>query len=137
MTTEMQSVERHMWEVDHPYYWNEGSFHERGMHVRHESWADFIGEMGDADEDLNLVCRWDWKQDDPDEDKGGSAIHVPAGTGTLKVFYVVQRKAYTFSHEVAVTAADEPAVRAWLEQKWRHLQRLWAPLAPVTSDAEG
>ena len=137
MTNESKSSETYLWGVEHPYYWNEGSFHERGMHVRHDSWADFIQEMGDADEDLNLVCRWDWKQDEPDEDEDGAATPVPAGTGTLKVFYVVQRKAYTFSHEVAVTAADEPAVRAWLEQKWRHLQRLWAPLAPVAADAEG
>lgn len=129
--------EKHLWEVDHPYYWAEGSFHERGMHVRHDSWAEFIQEMGDADEDLNLVCRWDWKQDEPDEDSGGNAPPVPAGTGTLTVFYVVQRKAYTFSHEVAVTSADEPAVRAWLGQKWRHLQRLWTPLSPVAADAEG
>lgn len=118
--------EKHLWEVEHPYYWAEGSFHERGMHVRHDSWAEFIQEMGDADEDLNLVCRWDWKQDEPDEE---NPAPIPDGTGTLTVFYVVQRKAYTFSHEMAVTAADEPGVRGWLAAKWRHMQRLWEPFA--------
>lgn len=125
------SEQVHLWEVKHPYYWNEGSFHERGMHARHESWAEFVAEMDAADADLNLVCRWDWEQEEADEDDP-HAEPIPGGTGTLKVFYVAQRKGYTFSHEMPVTASDEPAVRAWIEGKWKHMQRLWAPFAPTT-----
>ena len=41
-----------------------------------------------------------------------------------------QRLARPQSIYVVVTRDDEPEIRAWLADKWRHLQRLWAPIAP-------
>lgn len=113
----------HLWEVKHPYYWNEGCFHENGHHFRYSSFAGLLSERADADEDLNLVCRWDW-----DEDKDDNEQVIEPGRGTLKIFYVVQRKGFTQSCECPVTAADEDAVRAFLLPKMEHLKKLWAPL---------
>jgi hypothetical protein len=56
---------KHLWEVGHPYYCNEGNFYERGMHEVYDSWANFIADWGDTDPDMNLVFRWDWKRADP------------------------------------------------------------------------
>ena len=41
---------------------------------------------------------------------------------------MLQRKAMPFSHIIAVTEADEPAVREWLTKKAAHMRTLWAPL---------
>lgn len=120
MTTEA----KHLWEVEHPYYWNEGAWFERGYHEELDSWAEFIEQMGGADEDLNLVCRWDWSLE-TDDDKPME----PIGTGTLKIRYVLQRKGHCLSRDVKVRPKDEPAVREWLMKKWAHMQSLWTPLA--------
>lgn len=117
-------MERHLWDTEHPYYWNEGCFHENGHHFRYSSFAKFMAERGDADEDLNLVARWDWEEDKDDAD-----LVIEPGKGILKVFYVVQRKGFTQSCECPVTAADEPDVRAFLAAKWEHMRRLWEPLS--------
>lgn len=118
-------MSNHLWEAEHPYYWTEGAFFASGYHSNHASWAHFIADMGGADDDLNLVCRWDWTLETDDDDKPVE----PIGMGTLKVRYVLQRKGICMSHDVTVTPADEPAVREWLQKKWEHMQRLWAPLS--------
>jgi hypothetical protein len=110
-------AEMHLWEANHPYYASEGNYYRNGEHYRASSWMGFMEEMGDADEDYNLLYRWDWRQDDD----------APPGTGSLLLFYMAQRKARCFSYEVAVTAHDEVGVREWLQKKWAHLQRVWAP----------
>jgi hypothetical protein len=115
-------AEQHLWEAEHPYYAQEGNFYKAGEHYRADSWSEFFAEMGDSDDDLNLVYRWDWKQDDATEGN-------PPGHGTLFLYYMAQRKARCFSYEAAVTAADEPAVREWLQKKAEHMRRIWAPFA--------
>jgi hypothetical protein len=123
----------HLWETKHQYYWNEGCFHERGHHFRYDSFAAFLEDRGDADDDLNLVARWDWR-DDTDDDENV----ITPGTGELSVFYVVQRKGFTQSCAVRVTAADEPAVRSFLAAKWEHMKALWAPCdQELRTPAEG
>ena len=116
----------HLWEHKHPYYWTEGAFFARGYHTNHASWAAFLAEMNDADEDLNLVCRWDWALDTGDDMETPAE---PIGTGTLKIRYVIQRKGICMSHDVAVGPADEPAVREWLAKRWEKVQALWAPFS--------
>ncbi len=39
------------------------------------------------------------------------------------------RKSQCMSYEIPVTEADEPAVRAWLQERTRNLAALWAPIA--------
>lgn len=117
--------EQHLWDVTHPYYAQEGNFYKAGMHERHASWADFFDEMGNSDEDLNLVYRWDWKQnlDDNEQPEGAP------GDGILYVFFMAQRKACCYSHEMPVKAADEPAVREWLQKRWERLRAVWSPFS--------
>lgn len=114
--------ERKLWEADHPYYCNEGCFHAPGYHTRYACWADFMEGLGTSDVDMNLVFRWDWRRDDDDRAQGAPPEPV------LYVFFVAQRKGFTFSAEVAVTPKDEPAVRAWLAGRKEHLLKLWEPL---------
>lgn len=107
--------------VKHPYYCTEGNYFSNDCHTEYDSWADFAGEEGDSDLDMNLVYRWDWRLPDPED--GEDALPE-----RLLLFYMGQRKALARTVEVAVTADDEPAVRAWLTTRAEHLRSLWAPL---------
>jgi len=131
----------HLWEHDHPYYCTEGCYYVPGtewhdVHATWNSWATFFEDWGDVDPDYNLLFRWDWKKANPanywlkpgDPDDETEAFEEAKKTDTLSLFFYMQRKAKPFSHEIKVTEADEPAIRAWLEMKAEHMRALWAPL---------
>jgi hypothetical protein len=61
-------TERHLWEVDHPYYCTEGNYYSNGCHSTYDSWADFVEEANGWDLDMNLLFRWDWRK--PEEGPG-------------------------------------------------------------------
>lgn len=113
----------HLWEIDHPYYCNESNHYATGHNTQWDSWASFEEEMGASDKDLNLLFRWDWQRGEADEDGPGHDV--------LQTFWVMQRKGIFCCHEIAVTEADEPAVRAWLTERYLHLLRLWEPISPA------
>lgn len=122
-----------LWETHHPYYCAEGNYYARpadGLHSAYDSWADFHAEWGDADEDMNLVFRWDWQRSDPDDLDEGEEPEPDK----LLVFWVLQRKAILRSTECVVTEADEPDVRKWLTERAKTVAAIWAPidLAAVT-----
>jgi hypothetical protein len=113
----------------HPYYATEGCYYASGYdqpHYEHESWGDFLAEMGQADLDMNLLYRWDWEIPDPtdyDEDDGPSLT-----TEHLALFYMQQRKARPVSHRIVVTREDEQRIGEWLAVRAAHLRLLWSPL---------
>lgn len=111
----MAAKTKHLWEVEHPYYWTGTYDHE------HESWASFLEDWGGSDEDLNLVTRWDWLKG---EDDG-----LAAGQEAIRFGIVHQRKGTTAEVTVTVTQSDEAAIRAWLQPRWEHMKRLWAPFS--------
>lgn len=128
---------KHLWEYDHPYYCSAGNYlyspmHHRDMsvHDQVDSWESFKNDYGfhDADRDLNLLFRWDWKawhlefpEDYPDEE-GRTEKHE------LMLFFMLQRKALCRSIHIAVTPEDEPEIRAWLEECAKTVRALWEPL---------
>lgn len=114
-------VVKHLWEIDHPYYCSESNYHDREVFQHFDSWADFYAEMGDADEDYNLVFRWDWRKPNPADYEDGE--DVPGDT--LLVFYMQQRRGLFMPVDANVTEADEPAVREWLTKCWAHMRLLW------------
>lgn len=119
-------------ESDHPYYCTEGNYYfsparsTGEVHTTYNSWADFIDDWGNTDPDMNLVFRWDWQKPDP-SDYEPYDIGIPPET--LQVFWVLQRKAILRSTECVVTPEDEPAVRAWLEDRARTVAAIWAPIS--------
>jgi hypothetical protein len=130
------SEQKHLWEIDHPYYCSEGSYFVAGtewdkVHANWDSWQRFMEDgWGECDEDYNLLFRWDWRRPDPAdyeyESEEDPNFKMPGDT--LQLFFYLQRKAYGFSHNVAVVEADEPAVREWLTKRAEHLRKVWEPL---------
>lgn len=131
------SQTQHLWETDHPYYCTEGNYfvpgtHWHEVHNDYDSWAEFYEAWGDADEDMNLVFRWDWKRDSgeflgEDEEPEPDKLHV---------YWVLQRKAILRSTTCVVTEADEDAVRAWLAERARSIAAIWAPIALIDAGQE-
>lgn len=119
-------MDKHLWEVDHPYYASQGNYYAVGWHTSYESWEEFISGEGDNDDDLNLVYRWDWEIPDPEDYDVESGEVVPPET--FDIFYVLQRKAVCRSVSVAVRREDEPAIREWLAGRAAHMRLLWEPL---------
>jgi len=123
--------ERHLWEVDHPYYCGEATWYRRSDgdfdHVRWPSWAEFRDStlFVTGDRDLNLLFRWDWHSPrrDPDPDLRGDR------PDELELYFVVQRKPILCSHYINVTDEDEPEVRAWLRECAATISAIWEPIA--------
>lgn len=119
----------HLWDALHPYYCNEGNYYVGGdrysdVHTEYASWAEFVGEWGDTDPDMNLVFRWDWKRDDGEYLEEGEEPEPDK----LWVYWVLQRKAILRSTECIVTEADEPAVRQWLAERAKTIAAIWSPI---------
>lgn len=122
-------TEQSLRESDHPYYCTEGNYFVPGtrwgeVHAEYDSWTEFYEEWGSSDEDMNLVFRWDWKRPNPDDYDEGEELPPE----TLNVYWVLQRKAILRSTVCVVTAADEPAVRAWLAERAKTIAAIWAPI---------
>ena len=125
----------HLWEVNHAYYCNEGNYYAPGIDQpgdEFKSWADFIAEYADADFDMNLVFRWDWREG-VDWNAGEFNGDVNYRNGHLLIFWMGQRKGLYRWSKIEVCRADEPAVIEFLRPRFAHLLSLWEPLTP--SDA--
>lgn len=121
---------KHLWEYDHPYHCDAGNyfvapieFHK--VHTEFGSWADFKEELFyGGDRDLDLLFRWDWHAwhlEYPEDYPDGQEKHE------LHLYFIFQRKAYNVSVHVDVTPADEPEIRAWLEECAKTTRALWEP----------
>jgi hypothetical protein len=124
-----------LWEIDHPYYASEGNYYKNGLHNQFASWAEFTETtFYDGDRDLNLLYRWDWDRPDPADYKDELEQGEELPPETLKLFFILQRKAIACSAEMPITEADEPAVRAWLTECAARMRLLWEPLLPATEE---
>jgi hypothetical protein len=124
-----------LWEAEHPYYGPEAS---GSYTVEYDSWLEFADEWGRNDQDLNLVFRWDWVDGTGDDEEDPADLPcgeegpngIPIGSAELTLFAVMPRKSTLVNVVIKLTRADEPLARVWLLDRWRHLMRLWHPLAP-------
>jgi hypothetical protein len=91
---------------------SEGCFYHAGCLEHHDTFDDFLEEWGAVDMDLNRIHRWDWDVD----------------SGQLNLFYVIQRKGYTYSVHVDVEKSDEPRVREFLKAHAEVNRKLWEGL---------
>lgn len=127
----MSTDQPHLWEIEHPYYCNEATWHRNidgtSNHQRWTSWAEFrdgtIFTTGDRD--MNLLVRWDWNswKRDPDPHLRGDE------PDELCLYFVMQRKGFLASHYIQVTDDDEPEVRAWLAECAKTVTQMWEPLS--------
>jgi len=121
-------MDKHLWEVNHPYYCNEGNYYAReSVEFYAKSWSDFMSVFGDADMDYNLLFRWDWIEEDDDCNPTFNG-DINYRNEKLKLFWMGQRKGLYQYSIVEVCRADEPAVIEFLKPRLEHLKSLWEPL---------
>lgn len=149
---------KHLWDVEHSYYCEEGNFFQSGYHTVYDSWESFAqpvtsffegNPLYEFDNDLNFLFRWDWQKADPENYLFSYSQEILDETGIteeeienskeefkqnsqvdkLLLFYMIQRKGYNISVEVKVVEDDEPVVREWLEKKWIHMKNMWMPVS--------
>ncbi len=117
----MTEAGKHLWEIDHPYYCNEGNYYaHESVETAYHSWADFVEHEGDSDFDMNLVFRWDWSKADAENELDHDI---------LSIFWMGQRKGLYRYSTIEINEADEPAVKEWLTKRWQHLVLLWEGIA--------
>ncbi|MGB1016396.1 MAG: hypothetical protein ACPG4T_19820 [Nannocystaceae bacterium] len=110
-------------DIDHPYYANESNFYNRDQTFWYVSWEDYLAQRGEEDHNLNLIIRWDWaKAEDISND-------LDDASDVLQLTYVLQRKGIYQVAFVRVTPEDEPAIRAYLAERWAKLQEVWEGIA--------
>lgn len=128
------SPQPHLWEAEHPYYCSDSNYYAPGGdrphgepahdHVEVESWSAF--QWKDSDPDLNLLFRWDWSA--PADYEGEDLPRE-----TLVLFWMLQRKGRFMVTSMPIRRDEEPEVRAWIAERWKTIQALWAPVAEVSS----
>ena len=136
----MPSEQKHLWEVEHPYYCSEGNYYAPGTDqptAQYKTFAAFLDDEGDADMDMNLLFRFDWRESE--EWGHGTPFNGDPyyRNGVLLLFWMGQRKGLYRWTEIEVCRADEPAVIEFLRPRFAHLLRLWEPLAPAPPAAGG
>ena len=124
----------HLWEVDHPYYMNEGNYYQSGCHSDFESLDDFLAEWAECDIDYNRVHRWDWREGDDWEIVSDGSDDV---VGRLSIYFVMQRKANLHSCDVAVRRSDEPRVIEFLKPHAAREVAIWHPLILPMASPDG
>jgi hypothetical protein len=116
----------HLWEIDHPYYCNEGNYYAtESVCSEYDSWAEFFQANGYSDPDLNLVFRWDWRKTGTDWEEEHD---------TLLIFWMGQRKGLYRYSRVKVTDDDEPSVKKWLAERWERMKLLWAGISDAQTE---
>lgn len=120
----------HLWEIDHPYYCSEGNYFKAGQHATWDSWREFAAEtlFVTGDRDLNLLFRWDWRK---------PGHHDWDGPEYLLLFFVIQRKGFNCSSQIAVTEADEPEIRKFLHECAASLRKTWEPIFTGIEGGDG
>lgn len=127
---------KHLWEVDHPYYCNEGNYFAPGNEqptTHYRSWAEFVEAEADSDFDMNLLFRFDWYEGE-DQELAPFNGDVNYRNGQLRLFWMGQRKGLYRWSTVEVCRADEPAVIDFLRPRMAHLLSLWEPLEPPPAE---
>ena len=118
----------HLWEVEHPYYCNEGNYFANESCESYFKTIDgFLSGNMNSDFDMNLVFRWDWveENDEGESDYNGDDYYR---NGLLKIFWLGQRKGLYRWSIIEVCRADEEKVISFLMPRLEHLMNMWQPL---------
>lgn len=125
----MYLFDKDLWEFEHSYYCNEGNYFNNDCGKKYKSWQDFHVEMGDSDLDMNLLFRWDWTEKDPETGECTYNGDDNYRNGTLKIFWMCQRKGLYLYSLISVCRSDASNVRIFLFERWNHLQLMWRPIS--------
>jgi hypothetical protein len=115
--------------VDHPYYCSDNNYYSRDAAQSHEKWSDFYDEYKDADEDMNLIFRFDVKKWEEDSDEH-SERPFKAGDLYVEIFMMQQRKGIFRPHMIYnIKESDFEEIKEILQRHYNRLQEMWRPFS--------
>ncbi len=102
--------------VDHPFYCYNGNYYSAGAHQTFKTWNDFWTVYGNADNDYNLIFRWDILDDDH-------------GKYRMELFCMQQRKGKFVPIMIETIVEDDvKQIVKYLQKCKQHLLELWEPI---------
>jgi len=112
--------------VKHDYYCSDNSYFSLGFDTNYKTFNDFLSEMGESDDDMNLVFRFDIKERDIEEiDENTSKYY-------MEVFMVHQRKGRFVPFFIEnIYESDFEAIKIYLEKKYLKMQKIWSPFSEL------
>ena len=108
--------------AEHDYYCSDSAHHNLGFETDYKNFKDFYNEMGNSDDDMNLVFRFDIKTRDENEIVGDTSKYF------MEIFMVHQRKGRFVPFFIEnVYETDFELIKEYLERKYAKIQQIWSP----------
>jgi hypothetical protein len=124
-------MEKHLWEIDHPYYCSTSNYFSNECNKNFKSWNDFIEAEGESDFDYNYLIRFDWREGE-DNDLPAYNGDDYYRNGVLELFWVSQRKGLFRSNTIEVCRKDEKEILEFLKKRWAYINHLWQPFGDTS-----
>ena len=110
--------------VEHDYYCSDSAYHNLGFQTDYKKFKDFYDEMGNSDDDMNLVFRFDIKTRDENEIEGETSKYF------MEIFMVHQRKGRFVPFFIEnVYETDFELMKEYLQRKYHKIQQIWSPFS--------
>lgn len=108
--------------VEHDYYCSDSPCHNLGFETDYKNFKDFYNEMGNSDDDMNLVFRFDIKTRDEDEIDNNTSKYF------MEIFMVHQRKGRFVPFFIEnIYETDFELIKEYLERKFNKIKQIWNP----------
>lgn len=108
--------------VKHDYYCSDSSWFSLGFDTQYKTFKDFYEEMGESDDDMNLVFRFDIKEREENE--------ITESKYYMEIFMVHQRKGRFVPFFIEnVYEEDFEKLNQYLDRKYNKIQQLWKPFS--------
>ena len=104
-----------LYECEHDYYCQSENYFSNDTVMKYDSFEEFYEEWGDSDFDYNLLFRWDWKIDEETNEN------------ELYCHWMQQRKGRYMATITEISIDDEPKVKEFLKERYKHIIELWEP----------
>ena len=102
--------------IKHPYYCTDQNYYAPNEFISFSDWNDFYSQFGGADQDQNLVFRWDLKKKD-------------SGEFFLEVFFILQRKGIFLPVRIdCIKEENINEIASYLMLCWENLADIWHPI---------
>ena len=120
---------KHLWEVEHSYYCNQGNYTFNNAGSYYDSFDEFLESWGEMDLDYNLLFRWDWK------DSQNPGYELSKGD-ELQLSWMLQRKGHYVFSVVKVKKEDELKVIEFLKPRLEYMKQLWEPMWDIQKEGK-
>ena len=101
--------------IDHDYYCADGNYYSNDSGQSWENMCEYLDAMESSDIDMNLVFRWDIRENN--------------GSYSANIYIMHQRKGIFAPHHVKkITDDDVPRFVEYLKNHKNKLDKIWQPI---------